>query len=430
MFGGCLILALVSAAAGLQVTTPKPLYEVARGDNVTLVCNFKPAKDQNPFVMVSWSILPETVGEKTSPVATYFSLPEETVDITPEFENRISMRTNLVSKTSELVITGVTMLENKVFECDVKIPGDDTGVLAATTQLVVLVAPSKPICKVEGKTEYGQDITLSCMSKEGSPVPTYTWKRFSVQNQPAPFPPKATEAKGLLSLFNVSMETSGFYVCTSANKIRSASCNMTLSVLPPSMNIGSTAGIIGGCVAALLLLAIIVYCCCCRKKKNEDKEYPMGTAEEAAYHEGELLKSEGGNQDDRPKSPGDSMGGDRSPRGGIVPDDRSEVRSERSYDRRNDYDDRREKYDPRDDDRRDRRDDRRDDYDDRRDRYDRRDRDPDRRDRDPDRRERYDDRRDDYDDRRDRYADRRDREPDRRDREPDPRDRESDRRDD
>ncbi|KAG5851600.1 hypothetical protein ANANG_G00053370 [Anguilla anguilla] len=375
--------------------------------------------------MVSWSILPETVGEKTSPVATYFSLPEETVDITPEFENRISMRTNLVSKTSELVITGVTMLENKVFECDVKIPADDTGVLAATTRLVVLVAPSKPICKVEGKTEYGQDITLSCMSEEGSPVPTYTWKRFSVQNQPAPFPPKATEAKGLLSLF--FMETCPWRLqhdslCPASSELFFASA--------ASMNIGSTAGIIGGCVAALLLLAIIVYCCCCRKKKDEDKEYPMGTAEEAAYHEGELLKSEGGNQDDRPKSPGDSMGGDRSPRGGIVPDDRSEVRSERSYDRRNDYDDRREKYDPRDDDRRDRRDDRRDDYDDRRDRYDRRDRDPDRRDRDPDRRERYDDRRDDYDDRRDRYADRRDREPDRRDREPDPRDRESDRRDD
>lgn len=37
---------------------------------------------------------------------------------------------------------------------------------------------------------------------------------------------------GVLSLFNISMETSGYYVCTSANKIRSAKCNITLSVMP------------------------------------------------------------------------------------------------------------------------------------------------------------------------------------------------------
>lgn len=38
--------------------------------------------------------------------------------------------------------------------------------------------------------------------------------------------------KGVLSLFNISKETSGFYICTSSNKIRSATCNLTLAVMP------------------------------------------------------------------------------------------------------------------------------------------------------------------------------------------------------
>lgn len=116
-----------------------------------------------------------------------------------------------------------------------------------------------------------------------------------------------------MSLYNISKETSGYYICTSTNKIRSATCNITLAVMPremkqlswnvefhknaslqqcvtkcvtlifrlfnpaASMKIGSTAGIIGG-VAALLTVVIITICCCyCGKKKlKEEEEHAMG----------------------------------------------------------------------------------------------------------------------------------------------------------
>lgn len=39
-------------------------------------------------------------------------------------------------------------------------------------------------------------------------------------------------ADGALSLFNISREMSGFYICTSTNRIGSASCNITLAVMP------------------------------------------------------------------------------------------------------------------------------------------------------------------------------------------------------
>lgn len=126
-----------------------------------------------------------------------------------------------------------------------------------------------------------QDITLTCRSEEGSPTPLYKWNSYSVQSIPRAFPPKATESMsepcfnhpsvtlknaslrgcwsiplidvsgnnapspivwpnfchyfaedGALSLFNISTDTSGFYTCTSTNRIGSSSCNLTLAVTP------------------------------------------------------------------------------------------------------------------------------------------------------------------------------------------------------
>lgn len=42
---------------------------------------------------------------------------------------------------------------------------------------------------------------------------------------------------GILSLYNISKDTSGFFICTSSNKIRSATCNLTLSVMPREINL-------------------------------------------------------------------------------------------------------------------------------------------------------------------------------------------------
>lgn len=144
---------------------------------------------------------------------------------------------------------------------------------------LVPVTPSKPICSLEGEAEYWHDIRLTCKSEEGSPQPRYEWKSYSVENVPRPFPPKTTESMpvsihvllwsthlwgpageflssvwlegmahqlwvvepnfchyfaddGVLSLFNVSRETSGFYICTSTNRIGSNSYNFTLAVAP------------------------------------------------------------------------------------------------------------------------------------------------------------------------------------------------------
>ncbi|XP_050930481.1 cell surface A33 antigen isoform X2 [Lates calcarifer] len=384
----CLVLSGVGA---IQVVIPKDVYEYARGDNITLPCTFTPKPGSTPsLVIVSWSVEGLEAGAEEHLILTYYSTG--VTDITQIYEGRVSVDVNIGTGKANLNLSSITLADNKIFKCLVQIPGDEDGKPLDTARLVVLVAPSTPICKIQGKAEYGQNINLTCVSEEGSPPPTYSWESRDVRNMPRVPDPRTTDRGGILSLYNISKDTSGFYTCTSRNKIRAASCNITLAVMPPSMNIGSTAGIIAAVAGLLVILIIIIYCCCCRKKK-EDEEYAMGVREEE-YHDKEPNGKSHRAEDAR--SPDDSSV--RSP------DDRYEERSERGNDRRRDYDDRRSDYD----DRRSDFDDRRSDYDDRRRDYDDRRRDDHRKDYN-DRRSDYDDRRSDYDDRRDRYSDRNER---------------------
>ncbi|XP_016887815.1 cell surface A33 antigen-like [Cynoglossus semilaevis] len=380
----CLV---ISSVGALTVQIPKPTFEFARGDNISLPCTFKSSLAAPSLIVVSWSVeAVEAEAEETLILTHYF--PTGTTDIKAKYEGRVALDFDLRAGKANLKLSSITLEDNKLFECRVQIPSDDEGEPYDTTRLVVLVAPSTPICEIQGKAEYGQNINLTCRSEEGSPPPTYKWEDRDVNNMPRVRDPRTTDKDGILSLYNITKETSGYYICTSANKIRSASCNVTLSVMPPSINFGSTALIIGIVAAVLILLSIITFLCCRhqkRKKQQQQEEYTMG-----------VNKDEYTDKEDNPRN-----GESRQPDG---EEDRSrdhyEERSERGYDGRRDHDDRRSDYDDRRSDYTDRRsdyDDRRSDYTDRRRDYD-------------DRRSDYSDRRSDYDDRRDkdRYSDRND----------------------
>lgn len=43
--------------------------------------------------------------------------------------------------------------------------------------------PSKPDCSILGEAVIGNDIQLTCQSKEGSPAPQYHWQSFNLLNQ-------------------------------------------------------------------------------------------------------------------------------------------------------------------------------------------------------------------------------------------------------
>ncbi|XP_026151573.1 cell surface A33 antigen-like [Mastacembelus armatus] len=276
-----LILTVLPCCCSLQVTIPEMQYEVARGGDITLICSFVPARPISKTFVLQWEAYPDNSVDPLKSVATYFL--NNPVDIAPAYEGRAFMEVDINKQVSTLLLTKVTMQDSRRFQCSVMIPNDDEGTTAATTSLLVLVPPSRPRCQIQGTAEYWHNITLTCMSEEGSPKPLYEWKSYSVENIPREFPPKTTEKDGALSLFNISREMSGFYICTSTNQIGSASCNLTLAVMPNSMNIGSTAAIIGAVVAGLLVLGIVI-CCCCRKKGKKDI-YAEGSPKEMEFYD-------------------------------------------------------------------------------------------------------------------------------------------------
>ncbi|XP_051762747.1 cell surface A33 antigen isoform X7 [Ctenopharyngodon idella] len=384
----CLI-SVLSSAFGLEVTMSQASVEVARGDEVILTCNFKPKNQVNELIIVTWTgDADETSGDKVL-FGNYYSNTHN-VDIGPDYEGKIMIDFDSAAKTSKLTLKQVTLKESRKIRCYVQIPGDIDGRTSDTTSLLVQVAPSQPICKLVGTAEYGNNISLTCVSEEGSPIPTYKWERYDVKNVPKAFPSKTTEKDGVVSLVNVSVDTSGFYICLSTNKVGSAKCNMTLSVMPASMNL-ATIGIVAGCIAGATVLIIIIICCC-RKRKQKSKKVPV-----VEYHdEPQIEYIDVGNtyntEERTDKARSDDSGGDRD-----------DLR-DRFDDRKGSRDDLRDRYDDRKgsrDDLRDRYDDRKGSRDDLRDRYD------DRKGSRDDLRDRYDDRRGSRDDLRDRYDDRR-----------------------
>ncbi|KFQ99693.1 Cell surface A33 antigen, partial [Nipponia nippon] len=182
------------------------------------------------------------------------------------YENHIQFSGDVNKGDVSITINAVTMEDNGTYACSVRLRNDPPR-QTATLALSVLVAPSKPECKILGTAEYGQTINLTCFSHEGSPKPRYTWQSFNVQNEPRVL--QTTEGEQI-TLKNISADTSGFYICTSTNIVGKEFCNMTVSVVPPSMNIALYAGIIGGAVAAIIVIGILAYCCCCRVDKDKD----------------------------------------------------------------------------------------------------------------------------------------------------------------
>ncbi|XP_078101875.1 cell surface A33 antigen-like isoform X2 [Sander vitreus] len=365
------LLSLVLSGVGaILVTIPQPVYEVARGNGVTLPCSITFQGTGTPKqTIVTWSATADTPGAQEADVLTYYSTTNGT-DISTMYEGRVSLDVDAATANANLKLLSTTLDDNKMYRC----------------HALIQVAPSTPICTTQGKAEYGQNINLTCLSAEGSPPPTYSWQSLDVMNKPRVLPPRSTVQGGILSLYNISKDTSGFFICTSKNKIGSASYNLTLAVMPPSMNVASTAGIIGGVIAALIVLIIVIYCCCCRKKKK-DEEYAMGVREEEEEEEEERETfKEPVRNGASPRADGqlDARGSDSSVRNPVELSQRDYKNRKDLDDRRSDYDDRRSDYD-----------DRRSDYDDRHSDYD-------------DRRERYSDRNERYDDD-PRYDDRRDR---------------------
>ncbi|KAF5916584.1 hypothetical protein HPG69_005379 [Diceros bicornis minor] len=253
----------------ISVETPTGVLRAARGKSVTLPCTYlTSATDRDGFIQ--WDKLLRTHTERV----LIWKFLTKTYIYGELYENRVNVSGNAERSDASITINQLTMDDNGTYECSVSLLSDLAGTSKSRVRLLVLVPPSIPDCGIEGETVIGNDIQLTCQSKEGSPAPQYSWKSYSVLNQEQPALAGKGQREGqTLSLKNISTDMSGYYICTSSNEMGSQSCNITLAVRPPSMNVALYGGIAGGVAAALILIGILAYCCCCRAKgKAQDAE--------------------------------------------------------------------------------------------------------------------------------------------------------------
>ncbi|XP_060689102.1 cell surface A33 antigen-like [Hemiscyllium ocellatum] len=263
------------------VINPKDL-EIGRGAEFVISCQYSLTDSDMNTRIIEWHKLSDIPNEGPADVVQYFG---GIYTVGEKYKGRVNFTGNAKKDDCSIKIVNAFTTDSGTYEVEVKSPLGGSG--KGRFKVTVLVPPSPPVCAIEGKTEYGQTVKLTCHSAEGSPKPIYSWKSFNVKNQPRQLPQMSSQEPGELMLKNLSAETSGFFICTSKNKIKEVSCNITLAVMPPSMNLGFYGGIIGGAIAFIVILGIIIYCCCCRDEKAPE-DYEMGDPHhQAEYAEGE-----------------------------------------------------------------------------------------------------------------------------------------------
>ncbi|XP_040859336.1 cell surface A33 antigen [Ochotona curzoniae] len=269
----CTVWVMVKA---ISVQTPKEVIRAARGKSVTLPCTYETTSSTRDG-FIQWDKLLRTHTEKV----VIWNFVYKNYVFGELYENRVNVSAQAEQSDASVTINQLTMDDNGTYECSVSLMSDQTGTSKSRAYLLVLVPPSKPDCGIVGETVIGNDIQLTCESKEGSPAPQYSWKSYNVLNQERPLDPASGDT---VTLKNISTDTSGFYICTSSNEMGQESCNITVAARLPSMNVALYAGIAGGVVAAFIVLGIIIFCCCCRQKdKVDDNE--DARPNRAAYQE-------------------------------------------------------------------------------------------------------------------------------------------------
>ncbi|XP_078512814.1 cell surface A33 antigen [Lissotriton helveticus] len=291
-----LLLAVLDTAFAIQVQTPQKIIQVARGANTTLQCKFETTAPTKVGGIVSW----KTLVDQADVLVYFFG---QDLSVGDRYTGRVQFSGQPDNGDLSITISQVNMADNGTYQCEAQIPKDSKGNKHDNVDLLVLVAPSKPKQSITGTVEYGQDIVLKCESEEGSPVPTYTWQSYSVASQLRPLPPTAVADKGSLTLKNISMDSSGYYLVSVKNIVGQESCNITLSVMPPSMNIAFYAGIIGGCLAGVIVIGIIAYCCCCRNRDDKE-DYEMDERDEGQpTQQGRPLRQRDDEDDEEEEEP-------------------------------------------------------------------------------------------------------------------------------
>lgn len=232
-----------------QLEMPQANLDVVKGQMVVLRASYESDTSSDPSTN---TILWNYVSNNTQLIISY---TKGSMSVTSsQFRGRVGFAAGMPSRDVSLYINNTQESDSGRYLCQVIIP-DNPG-LTAQLSLDVKVPPATPRCSMSGKPVLKGNVTLSCRSGSGKPVPTYKWMKTSPTSEVF-FSPMLNDKTGSLKLSNLSGNMSGKYVCTASNSAGSDSCFINLDIVT-STNTGMIVGAVVGSLLGFLFLLFLI----------------------------------------------------------------------------------------------------------------------------------------------------------------------------
>lgn len=247
-----------------KIEMPQTSIDVIKGKTVVLRASYSTDPGSDPGTnTILWNFVSNT----TQLIISY---TKDSMSVgSSHLKGRVGFTSNMPSQDVSLYINNTQEADSGRYLCQIIIPGNPG--LTGELTLDVKVPPAPPKCSLSGKPVLKGNVTLSCKSSSGKPVPLYKWRKNSPTSEVF-FSPMLNEKTGTLKLSNLSSNMSGKYTCTASNSAGSESCVINLEIVS-STNVGVIAGATVGSVIGfifLLLLCLVFYV-----KKRRDNEDDM-----------------------------------------------------------------------------------------------------------------------------------------------------------
>ncbi|XP_066535731.1 endothelial cell-selective adhesion molecule [Hoplias malabaricus] len=261
--GALLSLTLLWVSPGdlQRVEMPRKDMEVIKGQMVVLEAWYTPTSliEKNTVI---WNFMANDSKQIISYTSGQIGMGS------PEFRKRVGFAISMPSTNLSIYINNTQESDSGRYLCNVIIPGAPG--LSGELKLNVKVPPSTPVCSMTGDPVLRGNVTLSCQSSHGKPIPQYKWTKAAPLSEVF-FSPMQNERQGTLRLSNLTKNMSGKYVCRASNTAGSDSCHINLEVSTPNnawLIAGATVGSVVGLVALVLFLIFVL-------RRNRDTEEEM-----------------------------------------------------------------------------------------------------------------------------------------------------------
>ncbi|XP_072230933.1 endothelial cell adhesion molecule a isoform X2 [Leuresthes tenuis] len=243
---------------------PSTSVEAIKGQSVELKALYTPDTGSDLSLnVVVWNLV-----SNNSQLIISYNKGSTSVS-SPQYNGRVRFSDKMPSRDVSLYINNTQESDSGRYFCQVLFP-NKAGVTAELI-LNVKVPPAVPKCSLSGKPVLKGNVTLSCHSSSGKPIPMYKWRKTSPSSEVF-FSPMANEKTGTLKLSNLSSNMSGKYMCTASNSAGAETCVINLDIVSSSkvgVIVGATVGSVLGFIFLLFVcLAFLVLFK--RRRYNED----------------------------------------------------------------------------------------------------------------------------------------------------------------